>query len=77
MLYIIYSINTINRIYIYIYIIKYIVQFILYYSNIYIYIYIYILLSFFFTGTDNSEDSKGSEGIIFYSTLLLQPGHEH
>ena len=73
MLYIIYSINTINRIYIYI---SLNTSYSLYYIIV-IYIYIYILLSFFFTDTDNSEDSKGSEGIIFYSILLLQPGHEH
>ena len=30
-----------------------------------------------FTGTDNSQDSRGREGTIFYSTLPLPPAHEH
>ena len=32
---------------------------------------------FFFTDTDNSQDSRGKEGTIFYSTLPLPPVHEH
>ena len=31
----------------------------------------------FFTDTDNSQDSRGREETIFYSTLPLQPAHEH
>ena len=31
----------------------------------------------FFTNTDDSQDSKGREGTIFYSTLSLPPAHEH
>ena len=31
----------------------------------------------FFTDTDNSHDSRGREGAIFYSTLPLPPVHEH
>ena len=31
----------------------------------------------FFTGTDDSQDSRGREGAIFYSTLPLPPAHEH
>ena len=31
----------------------------------------------FFTGTDDSQDSRGREGTIFYSTLPLLPAHEH
>ena len=31
----------------------------------------------FFTDTDNSQDSRGREEIIFYSTLPLPPAHEH
>ena len=29
------------------------------------------------TDTDNSQDSRGREGIIFYSTLPLPPAHKH
>ena len=29
------------------------------------------------TDTDNSQDSRGREGTIFYCTLPLQPAHEH
>ena len=32
---------------------------------------------FSFTDTDDSQDSKGREGIMFYSTLPLPPAHEH
>ena len=31
----------------------------------------------FFTDTDDSQDSKGSEGTIFYSILPLPPAHKH
>ena len=31
----------------------------------------------FFTDTHHSQDSRGREGIIFYSTLPLPPAHEH
>ena len=31
----------------------------------------------FFTGTDDSQDSKGREGTIFYSSIPLPPAHEH
>ena len=31
----------------------------------------------FFTETDDSQDSRGKEGTIFYSTLPLPPAHEH
>ena len=31
----------------------------------------------FFTDTDDSQDSRGREGTIFYSTLPPPPGHEH
>ena len=31
----------------------------------------------FFTGTDDSQDSRGKEGTIFYFTLPLPPAHEH
>ena len=30
----------------------------------------------FFTDTDNSQDSRGREGSIFYSTLPLPPAHK-
>ena len=31
----------------------------------------------FFTDTDDSQDNRGREGIIFYFTLPLPPAHEH
>ena len=37
----------------------------------------FFLSGFSFTDTDNSQDSKGREGTIFYSTLPLPPAHEH
>ena len=44
---------------------------------VYIYIYIYIYIKVFFTDTDYSQDSRGMEGPIFYSTLPLPPAHKH
>ena len=35
------------------------------------------LSGFFFTDTDDSQDSRGRVGTIFYSTLTLPPAHEH
>ena len=32
---------------------------------------------FLFKNTDDSQDSRGREGTIFYSTLPLPPAHEH
>ena len=40
-------------------------------------IHIFYLSGFSFTDTDNSQDSRRSEGTIFYSTLPLPPTHEH
>ena len=37
----------------------------------------FFLSGFSFTDTDNSQDSRGREGTIFYSTLPLPPPHEH
>ena len=38
----------------------------------------FFFLSWFtFTDTDDSQDSRGWEETIFYSTLLLPPAHEH
>ena len=37
----------------------------------------FISVRVFFTDTDDSQDSKGREGTIFYSTLPLPPAHEH
>ena len=34
-------------------------------------------LGFSFTDTDDSQDNRGREGTIFYSTLPLPPAHEH
>ena len=38
---------------------------------------IFVLLGFSFTDTDNSQDSRGREGTIFYSTLPLPSVHKH
>ena len=35
------------------------------------------LSGFSFMDTDNTQDSRGKEGTIFYSTLPLPPTHEH
>ena len=40
-------------------------------------IYYFFLSAFSFTDTDDSQDSRGREGIIFYSTLPLPPAHKH
>ena len=37
----------------------------------------FFLSGFSFTGTDDSQDSRGREGTIFYSTLPLPPAQEH
>ena len=37
----------------------------------------FFLSGFSFTDIDNSQDSRGREGTIFYSTLPLLPAHEH
>ena len=37
----------------------------------------FFLSGVFFTDTDDSQDSRGMEGTIFYSTLPLPPAHEH
>ena len=37
----------------------------------------FFLSGFSFTDTDDSQDSSGREGAIFYSTLPLPPAHEH
>ena len=37
----------------------------------------FFLSGFSFTDTDDSQDSKGRERTIFYSTLPLPPAHEH
>ena len=37
----------------------------------------FFLSGFSFTGTDNSQHSRGREGTIFFSTLPLPPAHEH
>ena len=37
----------------------------------------FFLSGFSFTDTDYSQDSRGREGTIFYSTLPLPPAHEH
>ena len=37
----------------------------------------FFLSGFSFTDTDDSQDSRGREGTIFYSTLPIPPAHEH
>ena len=45
---------------------------------IYILYMLYIFLSrFFFTDTEDSQDSRGTEGTIVCSTVPLPPAHEH
>ena len=39
--------------------------------------YFFFLSGFSFTDADDSQDSRGREGIIFYYTLLLPPVHKH
>ena len=39
--------------------------------------YIFFSIRFFFTDTDDSQDSRGREGKIFFSNLPLPPAHEH
>ena len=38
---------------------------------------IFFSIRVFFTDTDDSQDSRGREGTIFYFTLPLPPAHEH
>ena len=40
-------------------------------------LYYFFLSGFSSTDTDDSQDSRGREGTIFYSTLPLPPAHEH
>ena len=37
----------------------------------------FFFFTVFFTEADDSQDSRGREGTIFYSTLPLPPTHEH
>ena len=37
----------------------------------------FFLSGFSFTDTDDSQDSRGREGTIFYSTLPLPPAHDY
>ena len=37
----------------------------------------FFLSAFSFTDTNDSQDSRGREGTIFYFTLPLPPAHEH
>ena len=37
----------------------------------------FFLSGFSFTGIDNTQDSRGREGTIFYSTLPLPSSHKH
>ena len=40
-------------------------------------IYLFFSIKVFFTDTDDSQDSRGREGTIFYSILPLPPAQEH
>ena len=40
-------------------------------------VFCFFLSGFSFADTVDSQDSRGMEGIIFYSTLPLSPAHEH
>ena len=47
-------------------------------NKVYFFIFIIFFLSMFsFTDTDDSQDSRGREVTIFYSTLPLPLTHEH
>ena len=46
------------------------------FSILFMYI-IFFLSGSSFTNTDDSQDSRGRKGTIFYSTLPLPPAHEH
>ena len=39
--------------------------------------FVFFLSGFSFKGADDSQDIRGREGTIFYSTLPLPPAHEH
>ena len=52
-------------------------SFILYIKRDGIYKDFFSLSGFFFADTDNSQDSRGREGTIFYSALPLPPAYEH
>ena len=52
-------------------------SFILYIKRDDIYKDFFSLSGFSFADTDNSQDSRGREGTIFYSALPLPPAHEH
>ena len=41
------------------------------------FLFFFLSIWVFFIDTDNSQDSRGREGTIFYSTLPLPPAHEH
>ena len=43
----------------------------------FIYFFFFFLSGFSITDTDDSQNSRGREGTIFYSTVPLPPAHEH
>ena len=48
------------------------------FSILFMHIFFFFFLSgSSFTNTDDSQDSRGRKGTIFYSTLPLPPAHEH
>ena len=43
----------------------------------FLFVCLFFLSGFSFTDTENSQDSRGREGTIFYSTVPFPPAHEH
>ena len=41
------------------------------------FLFVCLSIRVFFTDNDDSQDSRGREGNIFYSTILLPPTHKH
>ena len=46
-------------------------------SFLFVCLFVCLSIRVFFTDNDDSQDSRGREEIIFYSTLLLPPTHKH
>ena len=45
--------------------------------TVFVFFFLFFPSAFSFTDTDNSQDSRGKEKNIFYSTLQQPPSHEH
>ena len=46
-------------------------------SFLFVCLFVCLSIRVFFTDNDDSQDSGGREGTIFYSTILLPPTHKH